>query len=104
MVTAHARVIVAGLVLICALGGCDGCGKRYFLWRHRNNPNCTYHEDCLSMGCPPPNGVFCHWRGDGSNKGVCVCQRWGLMPGDLAGDAGLDNARDGGQPSEARDR
>ncbi|XXY47167.1 hypothetical protein WME91_44905 [Sorangium sp. So ce269] len=64
---------------------CQG-EREAFFYRHRNNPRCLYHEQCFSMSCPPPNGVFCHWHEEEYN-GVCVCQQHGLQPSDLV-DAG----------------
>ncbi|KYF84133.1 hypothetical protein BE20_56155 [Sorangium cellulosum] len=55
--------------------------REAFFYQHRNNPRCLYHEQCLSMNCPPPRGVFCHWHEEEYN-GVCVCQRYGLQRSD----------------------
>lgn len=83
------------VVLLAAPFGYRAAERSWFFYKHRHNPACVYHEDCLSMRCPPPNGVFCHrdrGRDERGQKGVCVCQSLGLTRDDVT-DAGSDGAR-----------
>lgn len=89
-VVAVVILILLALVLLLAPFGYREADRRWFFYKHRNNPRCLVHDECFVMGCPPPNGVFCHWHEE-ENKGVCVCQRWGLMREDGA-DAGSDGS------------
>src|SRR5262249_28767028 len=97
-----ALAVVAGVVflVLVGLGLLRGsllysvAEHRWLLYTIRNNPRCVSPEECLSIGCPPPNGVSCEWD-KGKFPGFCSCQQWGLRPEYLkpVPDAGPDGSR-----------
>jgi len=98
-------LVLSALVFLLAPLGIAEAQTRWFWYKNRNNSACVYHEDCLSMNCPAPNGVFCHWR-EVERKGICVCRRWGLMRENMVTSVptacgGVTDA--GAQVSEERD-